>query len=232
MDRLPISLCTFVKDEEKNLRDCLETMRPLVSEIVVVDTGSKDRTVEIARKYTSRVYEVVFNDFGRIRTLTAHLATQPWVFMLDADERIDSNDWPLFASLINQPVGVTGDDMEREESGDVVIDSWALPRKRWADKWRRQQVDVKSYPDWQVRLFRNHNNRPKIRYRRRVHETISGCIRTEFSAPGPTIHHHQNIEKSEEALKQRAILYSKLYRDDLAEGVEHNEPPFIAIDAV
>lgn len=232
MDKLPISLCTFVKNEEGNLRDCLESVRPIVSEIVVVDTGSTDGTVELAKKYTDRVYQVQFSDFGSIRTLTAHLATQPWVLMLDADERLAFQDWPLLAELIDQPVGVKGDDMELTEDGQVIIDSWALPRKRWADPWMRKQVDVEAYPDWQVRLFRNHTNRPKIKFVRRVHERVSGCIRTEQSIDGPVIHHFQNVQKDQERLAERQSQYTVLQAADIAEGVAHEVPAVIDRDKV
>jgi hypothetical protein len=173
---------------------------------------------------------VGFSDFGSIRTLTAHLAMYPWVFMLDADERILAEDWPKFSELINQPEGVAGDNMELDEEGNTIIDSWALPRKRWQDKWMTKQVDATSYPDWQVRLFRNHLESKKISFVRRVHERVHGCIRTEKSLEGPTIQHLQNISKDKEALKAREILYTKLYNLDIAEGVEHSEPPVIDMD--
>lgn len=231
-DKLPISLCVFVKNEEKNLRDCIESVLPVISEVVIVDTGSTDKTLEIARKYTDRVYSVEFNDFGRIRTLTAHLSNQPWVLMLDADERLSAEDWPKLARLIAQPWGTQGDDMELDEEGNVVIDSWALPRKRWADKWMREQVEVEAYPDWQVRLFRNHLNRKKIYFRRRVHETVTNCIRTEKSLEGPVIHHFQNVHKDEAALKARQEMYTRLQNLDIADGIEHNTPPTVDMDKV
>jgi len=230
MEKLPISLCIFVKNEEDNLRDCIESVLPVVSEVIIVDTGSTDKTVEIAKKYTERVYEVGFTDFGNIRTVTAHLANHAWVLMIDADERLDSAEWPKLAVLIDQPLGVAGDDMELDDEGNVIIDSWALPRKRWEDKWRTKQVDVESYPDWQVRLFRNHHNRKKIRYRRRIHETVVGCVRTELAAGGPTIHHFQNVHKDDASLKKRASLYKRLHAADVGEGVEHTEPPVIDKD--
>lgn len=230
MERLPISLCLFVKNEADNLRDCIESVRPIVAEIVVVDTGSTDDTVEIAKSYTDRVYEVGFSDFGNIRTLTAHLALYEWVLMLDADERLDAADWPKLAELIDQPAGVRGNDMELTEEGEVTIDSWALPRKRWADVWRTKQVEIEAYPDWQVRLFRNHMNRPKIKFVRRVHETVSGCIKTVQSADGPIIHHLQNVNKDPDALKARAKHYRKLYDQDVAEGIEHSEPAVVDLD--
>lgn len=232
MDRLPISLCTFVKDEEANLRDCLESVVPVVSEIVIVDTGSTDKTVSIAQQYTDRVYQVQFSDFGSIRTLTAHLATQPWVLMLDADERLDFKDWPKLGELIAQPAGVKGNDMELDKDGNVIIDSWALPRKRWADPWMRRQVDIESYPDWQVRLFRNHTNRPKIKFVRRVHETVSGCVRTEHSVSGPVIHHFQNVQKDKDTLAARQRQYTSLQAADIADGVQHSAPAVIDEDRV
>jgi glycosyltransferase involved in cell wall biosynthesis len=229
---LPISLCMFVKNEESNLRDAIESVRPIVSEIIIVDTGSTDNTVKLARSITDRVYEVPFTDFGSIRTLTAHLASCPWVLMLDGDERIDPADWPKLAELVQTPMGVHEHDGEWDEDGNVAIDSWAFPRKRWADAWMRKQVDVESYPDWQVRFFLNHIYRNKITFRRRVHETISGAVRTEQCPDGPTIHHFQNLEKSDTDLLNRQLLYTKLHALDLADGVEHSEPPVVEIDKV
>lgn len=230
--RLPISLCIFVKNEEKNLRDCIESVYPIVSEVIIVDTGSTDSTLEIAKKYTDRIYKVGFSDFGNIRTITAHLALYDWVLMLDADERLDPAEWGKLAQLIQQPFATQGADMELDDNGNVIIDSWALPRKRWADIWMRKQVDVESYPDWQVRLFRNHYNRKRISFVRRIHETVHGCIRTEQAIDGPTIHHFQNVAKSSEALKARQKFYTELYNADIADGIEHNEPPVIELDEV
>ena len=63
-----ISLCMIVKNEEKVLGRCLESAKRLADEIVIVDTGSEDRTREIARQYTSRVYEIPWrDDFSQAR---------------------------------------------------------------------------------------------------------------------------------------------------------------------
>ncbi len=229
---LPISLCLFVKNEEKSLVDCIESALPVVSEIVVVDTGSTDNTVKIAKKYTDRVYTVPFTDFGSIRTITAHLSNMPWVLMLDADERLIPKDYPKFEPLLNVPDGVSGDDMELDEEGNVVIDSYALPRRRWADLWMTKQVDKESYPDWQVRLFKNHVNRQKIRFVRRVHERVQGCIKTIHLEDGPTIHHFQNVNKDKTALAARQEMYTRFRELDIAEGIEHEVPAVIEEDKV
>lgn len=227
---LPISLCTFVRNEEDTIRDCIESVFSVVQEVVVVDTGSTDKTIDICRNYTDRIYQVGFSDFGSIRTLASHLAHCPWILMLDADERLLAEDWPKLAQLIKQPPGVKGDKMELDEQGNAIIDSWALPRKRWADVWMTKQVEVEAYPDWQVRLYRNHTEREKIKWVRRVHETISGCVRTEQAPDGPTIQHLQNVSKDAAALKARQEMYTRLYETDMAEGIHHNEPSVVDLD--
>ena len=229
---LPISLCMFVKNEERNLRDCIESVKPIVAEIIIVDTGSTDETVALAKQLTSRVYEVPFNDFGSIRTLTAHLADYSWVLMLDGDERLDPREWDKVAQLISVPEPVPGDKGELDTEGNVIIDSYAWPRKRWADTWMRKQVDTEAYPDWQVRLFRNHYFRDKITFRRRVHETVSGCVKTIECPDGPTIHHFQNVEKGTSALEARQLLYTRLQALDVADGIEHTQPPVVEMDKV
>ncbi len=222
----------FVKNEESNLRDCIESVRPIVAEIVIVDTGSTDGTVALAKTLTSRVYEVPFTDFGSIRTLTAHLADYPWVLMLDGDERVDPAEWGKIAELVDVPPPVPGDKGELDKDGEVITDSYAWPRKRWADAWMRKQVDSESYPDWQVRLFRNHHFRDKITFRRRVHETVSGCVKTVECPDGPIVHHFQNVEKDETALLERQTLYTKLQALDIRDGVEHTQPPVVEMDKV
>ena len=57
-----ISLCMIVKNEEYVLERCLESVRSLADEIIIVDTGSTDRTREIAKKYTDRIYEIPWKD--------------------------------------------------------------------------------------------------------------------------------------------------------------------------
>lgn len=230
MNKLPISFCIFVRDEELNIGPAIESVLPIVSEVVVVDTGSIDRTLAIAREYTNRVYKIPFNnDFGNLRTMTAHLALSKWVLMIDADERIMSQDWHIFEKLINQPETTKESNYELDEAGNVVTDSWALPRMRWADKSMTEQIEKDVYPDWQVRLFKNHPNK-RISFRRRVHETITGCVRTEKSIAGPIIHHFQGTGKDLARKEQRKLLYTQLREADIAEGIEHDTPAVSEVD--
>lgn len=94
MPQHPISLCMIVKNEEKVLRSCLESVRPHVAEICIVDTGSSDRTMDIAREFTDIVIQdLSFNDedgkiarFDAARQRSLDLASHDWVLWLDADD--------------------------------------------------------------------------------------------------------------------------------------------------
>lgn len=86
---MPISLCMIVKNEEKNLGNCLSKITKHINDIVIVDTGSTDKTKNIAKKYTSKVYDFVWcDDFSKARNFSISKASNDWVLILDADEEI------------------------------------------------------------------------------------------------------------------------------------------------
>lgn len=84
-----ISAALIVKDEAENIRECVESLRNCCDEIVVVDTGSLDKTKEIARKLGCRVYEFEWvHDFSAARNFSIEKCTNPWIVWFDADERL------------------------------------------------------------------------------------------------------------------------------------------------
>jgi len=84
-----LSACMIVKNEESNLERCLKSIKELVDEIVVVDTGSTDKTIEIAHRYGARVYHHEWqNDFSFHRNQAMDYAIGKWVMTVDADEEI------------------------------------------------------------------------------------------------------------------------------------------------
>lgn len=106
---LPISVCMIAKNEEKNIEKCLSSLVPYGFEIVLVDTGSTDRTKELASKYTDKIYDFVWvNDFSAARNFSLEKASNNWIFMLDCDEwieHIDIEELEYFRKHLSQAVG-------------------------------------------------------------------------------------------------------------------------------
>ncbi|HEX3466650.1 MAG TPA: glycosyltransferase, partial [Candidatus Elarobacter sp.] len=110
-EQLPagISLCMIVKNEERFLAECLRSVRGAVDEINVVDTGSTDRTVEIAREFGANViFRDWRDDFGWARNESLAMATRRWTLVLDADEEIAPESLALLRALRETPAGLTG----------------------------------------------------------------------------------------------------------------------------
>jgi tetratricopeptide (TPR) repeat protein len=197
--RPPVSLCMIVKNEEQNLADCLGSVADLVDETIVIDTGSTDRTVEVAQQLGAKVYSFAWVDsFAAARNESLRHATGDWVFWLDADDRLDAENrqrlGTLFANLPSENVA-------------FVMKCLCLP-----DAVSRRSTAVDH-----IRLFRRH---PELRWRYRVHEQILGSIR----ALGGTVRwsdvviHHTGYQ--DPALRQR-----KLHRDQRLLMMEHAENP-------
>ena len=99
---ISISLCMIVKDEEKVLARCLESAKDIVDEIIIVDTGSKDKTKNIASKYTDKVYDFKWvDDFSKARNYSFSKATKEYILWLDADDVILKEDKKKFLLLKN-----------------------------------------------------------------------------------------------------------------------------------
>lgn len=93
MPGITVSLCMIVKDEEAVIERCLKNAVRFADELIVVDTGSSDRTREIARKYTDKVYDHVWkDDFAEARNYSYRFATCDYVMWLDADDDIEYED--------------------------------------------------------------------------------------------------------------------------------------------
>ncbi len=144
-----VSLCLIVRNEEQNLPACLGSVRDLVDEIIVLDTGSTDRTREIALGFGARVFDFAWvDDFSAARNESKRHATGEWIFWLDADERLDEANRrklrTLFAGL-------------EDENAAYVM-------KQHSPKGNSSAVRVDH-----VRLFRNH---PQLRWEHRIHEQL------------------------------------------------------------
>jgi glycosyltransferase involved in cell wall biosynthesis/predicted Zn-dependent protease len=174
-ERLPtlqpgISLCMIVKNEEKNLGDCLRSVADLVDEMIIVDTGSADRTKQIAREFGARVFEFPWiDDFAAARNESLRRAGREWVFWMDADDRLDAANREAFRRAREQ--------LSAAYFG-YVMKCLCLPGGS----------GVGTVVD-HVRIFRNH---PEIRWEFRIHEQILPSIRKlrgEVTWTDVVVHH-------------------------------------------
>ena len=84
LNKPTISACMIVKDEEKMLPRCLESIKDVVNEIILVDTGSKDNTIEIAKRYGAKVFHHPWEDhFSKHRNQSIKHANSDWIFIID-----------------------------------------------------------------------------------------------------------------------------------------------------
>jgi hypothetical protein len=151
-----VSLCLMVKNEQDNLPSCLRSAADLVHEMIVVDTGSTDRTKEVAASLGARVLGFAWVDsFAAARNESLRHATGDWIFWLDGDEYLDEANRQkvrtLFANLGQENAAYS---MKQCSAPEVAGGSATV-------------VD-------QVRLFRN---LPEIRWEHRVHEQILPAVR-------------------------------------------------------
>lgn len=106
---LPISVCMIAKNEENRIERCLKSLAPYGFEIVIVDTGSTDRTKEIASQYTSCIYDFTWvDDFSAARNFSLEKASNDWIFMMDCDEwikTIDIKEMTYFKKHLSHAVG-------------------------------------------------------------------------------------------------------------------------------
>ena len=97
---ITISLCMIVKNEEKLLARCLDSVAGLMDEIIIVDTGSTDRTKEIAARYTDKIYDFEWvQDFSAARNFAFSKAGMEYIYSADADEVLDEENRKAFLQL-------------------------------------------------------------------------------------------------------------------------------------
>lgn len=154
MDEPLLSLCMIVKNEEDHLARCLESARDVADEIIVVDTGSSDRSVEIARSFGARVFHYAWaGDFGAARNFSLEQARGAWILYLDADEALVADDIPHLRPLLT-----------RSEADGYFVRCINHIGEGFG-------ASAVVHP--QFRLFRN---RPQYRFRGAIHEQILSVV--------------------------------------------------------
>ena len=154
--KIRLSQCMIVKNEEKNIRRALSWGREIVCEQIVVDTGSTDRTVEIAEEMGARIYHFEWcDDFSAAKNYAIEQASGDWIAFLDADEYFSEEDAELLMRILSGPEFHGSE----EDSPHFLRCAWV----QLGEDGRPFSVSV------QDRIFRNI---PRIRYHGRIHEQI------------------------------------------------------------
>ena len=188
-----ISLCMIVKNEEACLGRCLRSVCNHVDEIIIVDTGSTDGTVDIAQSYGARVYHHPWeNDFSKHRNQSLSYATGDWIFQLDADEELFPEDGSALRDVV------------REEKADYH-------HCRFYDMKTDGSVHGVFYL---IRLFRNGTG---MGYERKVHNQLQ--VRGEGAFSAIRIRHY-GYDLTPEQMEAKHIRTTTLLKEMLVNDPE------------
>ncbi|MBX3110289.1 MAG: glycosyltransferase [Fimbriimonadaceae bacterium] len=203
--RADISLCMIVKNEERTLADCLNSVKPFVREMLVLDTGSSDRTIEIAKECGAIVREMAWPDsFALARTESMRNAKGKWIMWVDADDTLPlSCGETIVQAVASAPEDVIG---------------FVVPVRFLEDQGNGTEVD-------HVKVFRNF---PGLEWEGRIHEQILASLRN--ASPDGRLARlnayvlHSGYDTSETGQAKKRERDEKLLKLDLEERPNH---PFV-----
>jgi glycosyltransferase involved in cell wall biosynthesis len=173
-----LSLCMIVKDEEESLARCLDSARQAVDEIVIVDTGSTDKTKEICGKYQAKIYDFIWTEsFAAARNFGIERAAGEWILWLDADEELELENAEEFRRAL------------RDNEKDLLL----IPLVNYYGALPPDPHRAYLYASH--RLFRNHRG---FQFTGNIHEHLN--VREIYGSslpetiPGVKIHHYGYME--------------------------------------
>ena len=204
----------ITKNEESNLENCLGSVKDIVDEIIIADTGSTDKTKEIAKKFNAKIFDFKWqDDFSKARNESLKHATKDWILVLDADEIIEKIGLEKIKNLI--------------KNADSNIAGFALDQRSYLNNYFEGAVKndsnfelAKIYPLYVsnilVRLFMNNLG---LKFKNRVHELIEDAINGKGLKYGPTnvIIHHFGSLKDEKFVLEITEKYSRIILKQLEE---------------
>lgn len=149
---MKISLCIIAKNEEKNIKKCIQSIKKLVKEIIVIDTGSEDNTVSMSKQLGAKVYYFKWNkDFAAARNYALRKVNGDWIIFLDADEYMSDESLKYVENVILEA--------ESLSCNSILVDLINIDK----DSGRVQsKTNV-------IRIFRNNSN---LQYDGKIHEGL------------------------------------------------------------
>jgi glycosyltransferase involved in cell wall biosynthesis len=187
MNRISAIIITY--NEEKNIRRCLESVK-WCDEIIVVDSQSSDKTKEIAREYTDKIFLGLWEGFGEKKNFAREKASGPWILSVDADEEISEDLKKEIKEKINS---------ENPKAG------YFIPRKsQFLGKWI---LHSGWYPDYVLRLFQKEQGKFNQKL---VHESAIVEGETEYLKNEILHYTYPNLEIYLDKLNVYSSLYAKM----------------------
>lgn len=184
---ISVSLCMIVKNEEEVLEQCLRSVSDVCEEIIIVDTGSTDKTKEIAKKFTNKIYNFTWiDDFAAARNFAFSKATKDYIFWLDADDILPNEDRLKLKAL--------------KESFNTNIDSVSMNYILTFDEYNKPSFYFR-----RNRLVKRSNN---FKWHGAVHEylEVGGNI---LPADIAVVHRKNNKKGTEQASNRNLKIYEK-----------------------
>jgi glycosyltransferase involved in cell wall biosynthesis len=184
-----LSVLILTKNEEKNIERAIKSVKPVADEIIVLDSGSTDNTVEIAKTLGAKVFFREFDDFPSQRNYGVSLCSNDWIFVLDADEEVS-------LELRNSKLNAI-----KEES----YTCFEVPRRTY---YLGKYLDYVWYPEYVIRLFK----KGYFKYEGKLHEKVV-CEGKVGRLKGDLYHYsykslyHQFKKTIDYAQKMAEILY-------------------------
>ncbi|MBI2435064.1 MAG: glycosyltransferase [Candidatus Hydrogenedentes bacterium] len=206
-----LSLVMIVKNEERQLLHCLDSVRDIVNDAVVADTGSSDRTVDVAREWGARVMEVPWtDDFSAARNTALAAAAGDWVLHLDADEYVDPESARAIRRLLEQ------EDLAAD-AVEVLIANYCDDARAW--RWQPAAPGspyAHSFSGYiPVPLLRLFRNRRGFYYSEPVHENITQSVAERGGRVLPRhdiVIHHYGYHQESQRRGAKAELYLRIAR--------------------
>ncbi|MCX5815078.1 MAG: glycosyltransferase [Proteobacteria bacterium] len=204
-----LSVCMIARNEEKYIARCLVSLIPVADEIIVVDTGSTDRTKDIARVFGAKVYDLPWtDDFSTSRNHSLSFAKGQWILVHDADEVISSRDYDKLKDIIGQktPQLVAYTLTTRNYTNNSSVEGWNQNSGEYPD----EEEAAGWHPSIKTRLFRNDS---RIRFQNQVHEFVEPSLAQagiEIRHCTIPIHHYGKLDQ--ERSSSRAEMYFELGR--------------------
>lgn len=224
-----LSLVMIVKNEEQYLAKCLMSVKPITQEMIVVDTGSTDRTKDIAKAFGAKVFDFAWNaDFAAARNFSLSKASGDWIFVMDADEVLSPLDYPFFITILKKTTAprTAYSINTRNYSNSAADEGWS-PND---EKYSLESAGCGWFPSKKVRLFPRDE---AIGWVNPVHEMVEPTLAKrgiEIRSGDAVIHHYGRL--NQEKLIAKHEHYYALGKKKLEENSNDSKALFeLAIQA-